>query len=54
MKDKKFLLAVAVLGSPILARAYPTNPGKACAHVPPSVIAAINAVLSSLGLPTVC
>ncbi len=54
MKPKMLLLAVVVLGSPMLARAYPTNPGAACAHVPPSVIAAINAVLSSLGLPTVC
>ena len=53
IKAKLVLLAVAVLGTPILAHAFPPNPNDAvCAHNP--VIALINAVLVSLGFPPIC
>ena len=56
MKTKLLLLAVAVLGTSLLAHAGvpPTIPDAACNHVPPELIAAVNAVLISLGLPPVC
>lgn len=56
MKTKLLLLAVAVLGTPILAHAGtpPTPPDAFCAHVPPAVIVAINAVLTGLGFPPIC
>jgi hypothetical protein len=54
MKPKLLLLAVAVLGSPILAHAQPTIPDAACTHAPAWLIAAINAVLVSLGLSPIC
>ena len=56
MKTKLLLLVVAVLGSSMLAHAGvpPTIPDAACNHVPPAVIAAVNAVLISLGLPPIC
>jgi len=56
MKTKVLLLAVAVLGSSLLAHAGvpPTIPDAACNAVPPAVIAAVNAVLIALGLPPIC
>jgi len=56
MKTKLLSLAVAVLGTPILAHAVtrPTPPDAFCAHVPAPVIAAINAVLTGLGFPPIC
>jgi hypothetical protein len=56
MKAKKLLLAVSVFGSSLLAHAGvpPTIPDAACSHVPPAVVAAINAVLTALGLPPIC
>ena len=56
MKAKLLLLVVALLGTPILAHAVtpPTPPDAFCAHVPPAVIAAINAVLTGLGFPPIC
>ena len=54
MKAKMLLLAVAVLGSPILAHAQPTIPDAACTHAPAWLIAAVNAVLVSLGLGPIC
>ena len=56
IKAKLLLLAVAVLGTPILAHAVtpPTPPDAFCAHAPTAVIAAINAVLTGLGFPPIC
>jgi hypothetical protein len=54
MKAKLTFLTVAVLGSPILAHAQPTIPDAACTHAPGWVIAAVNAVLVSLGLSPIC
>ena len=55
MRTKLLLLAVAVLGIPILAHAFPnpTPPDAFCNHVPPEVIALLNALLSSAGLPPI-
>ncbi len=56
MKHKLLLLTIAVLGTCVLAHAVnvPSSPGAACSNVPGPIIAAINAVLTALGLPTVC
>lgn len=56
MKTKLLSLAVAVLGTPILAHAVtpPTPPDAFCAHAPAAVIAKINAVLTLLGFPPIC
>ena len=53
IRVKMLLLAVAVLGTPIMAQAFPPTPNDVvCAHNP--VIAVINAVLVSLGFPPIC
>ncbi len=55
MKAKLLLLAVAALGTPILAHAVTLpNPPGLCANAPPWLIAAINAALASVGLGPIC
>jgi len=56
IKAKLLLLAVAVLGTPILAHAaFPsTAPDGFCSHASGTAIAVINALLASLGLPPIC
>ncbi len=53
MKTKLLLLAVTVAGIPVLAHAVtlPSPPG-VCSNS--TLLAAINAVLSSIGLPQIC
>ncbi len=56
MKTKLLSLAVAVLGTPILAHAvnFPNPSDAACTHVPPQLIIWANAVLGLLGLGPIC
>lgn len=55
MKTKLLSLAVAVLGIPILAHAFPPNPpGAACTNAPSLIIAIANAVLALLGVGPIC
>jgi hypothetical protein len=55
MTTKLFSLAVAVLGTPILAHAFPpTLPNAACTHAPLAIIGWANAVLVALGFPPIC
>jgi len=54
IKAKLFLLAVAVLGTPILAHAVTPPTGGFCAHASDTAIAKINFLLSLLGLGPIC
>ncbi len=56
IKAKPLLLAVAVLGTPILAHAVPPNlpPDGFCAHASGTAIATINSLLALLGLGPIC
>ena len=53
MKTKLLLLAVAVLGTPILAHAIPPTDGF-CSHASGTAITVINTLLALLGLGPIC
>ncbi len=55
MKAKLLVLAAATLGTPLLAHAVTLpNPPGLCSNAPPWLVAAINAVLTLLGLGPIC
>ena len=56
MKTKLLLLAVAVLGTPILAHAVPppTAPDGLCTHASGTAITVINILLALLGKGPIC
>ena len=56
MKNKVLVLAVAVLGTSLLAHAVnaPNPSPAACDHVPSGLIAAANLILGALGLGPIC
>ncbi len=54
MKNRVIGISMAVLVATTAAFAYPTSPGQSCSVAPSWLVSAINAVLTSLGLGTVC
>ena len=56
LRSRLLILSLAILGTASVAQAYPTHtvPDAFCQHAPPALIAAINALLTLLGLPTIC
>lgn len=55
MKAKLLVLAAATLGTPLLALPVTLpNPPGLCSNAPPWLAAAINAVLTLLGLGPIC
>jgi hypothetical protein len=55
MKAKLLVLAAATLGAPLLAQPVTLpNPPGLCSNAPPWLVAAINAVLTLLGLGPIC